>query len=69
MPTLPKAWIDASDMSDFSFFLTARQLTAMRDELYGVMDKYRSRREDPHPRGSRPVTVQLQIFPRSQESA
>jgi hypothetical protein len=61
--------VDASDMSDFSFYLTARQLSAMRDELYDVMDKYRSRREDSHPRGSRPVTVQLQIFPRGQEPA
>jgi DNA-binding transcriptional ArsR family regulator len=67
MPTLPTAWVDASDMSDISFYLTARQLTAMRDELYDVMDKYRTRKEDPHPRGTRPVTVQLQMFPRSQE--
>ncbi|MCW2527374.1 MAG: hypothetical protein JWM76_2234, partial [Pseudonocardiales bacterium] len=27
------------------------------------------RKEDPHPRGTRPVTVQLQMFPRSQEPA
>jgi DNA-binding transcriptional ArsR family regulator len=62
--TLPTAWMEAGDMSDFTFYLTAKQLKQMREEIYAVMDKYRSEREDPHPRGYRPVAVQLQMFPR-----
>jgi DNA-binding transcriptional ArsR family regulator len=65
MSTLPKAWVDASDMSDFTFYLTAKQARQLRDEIYDVMGKYRSERDDPHPRGSRPVKLQLQLFPRS----
>ncbi|HEY2041516.1 MAG TPA: helix-turn-helix domain-containing protein [Jatrophihabitans sp.] len=64
-PTLPKTWLKATDLSDFTFYLTAKQMLQMREEMYAVMDKYRSEREDPHPRGARRITVQLQMFPSS----
>ena len=63
IPTLPEAWQRAADMSDFTFHLTAGQLESMGEELRLVLDRYRTDTDDPHPRGARRVTVQLQAFP------
>ncbi|MCW2541448.1 MAG: putative transcriptional regulator [Frankiales bacterium] len=67
LPTLPRAWSDASDFSDFTFQLTARQLKELREELYEVLDRYRTEPSDEQPRNSRKVSVQLQAFPVSGE--
>lgn len=64
IPSLPKAWQRAAEMSDFAFHLTPSQLTQMLDEVRAVLGRYRTEDDGPHPRGSRPVTVQLQAFPR-----
>jgi DNA-binding transcriptional ArsR family regulator len=64
IPSRPKAWQRAADMSDFAFHLTPSQLTQMLDEIMVILGKYRTEEEGPHTRGSRPVTVQLQAFPR-----
>jgi DNA-binding transcriptional ArsR family regulator len=66
IPTLPKAWQEACDMSDFNFQLTAAQLKQLREELYVVLGKYESdpNSDSPKPRGSRRVTAHLNLFPR-----
>lgn len=64
IPSLPRAWQRAADMSDYAFHLTPQQLTTMLEEVEAVLGRYRTDEEGPHPRGSRSVTVQLQAFPR-----
>jgi DNA-binding transcriptional ArsR family regulator len=64
LPTMPKAWVRAADMSDYSFHLTAAQLQAMVADLRAVLHRYRSAEEERRRRGARSVSVQIQAFPR-----
>lgn len=65
LPGLPQDWVEASTISDFNLRLTAEQTDALREELLGVLAKYRTD-PDAEP-ASRQVAVQLQIFPREEE--
>lgn len=64
MQTRTSEWREASILSDFLFHLTPAQLTAMKEELLTVLDKYRTDLSRPIPEGAEQVSVQIQAFPR-----
>jgi DNA-binding transcriptional ArsR family regulator len=65
MQTMPEDWRDASVLSDFFFHLRADQLDAMMQEVFAVLERYKTADlTAPLPEGAEQVTVQIQAFPR-----
>ncbi len=63
LPTAPEEWREATMLSNYNLQLTAEESSAMRVELETVLHRYRLRDADTAaPKGSRPVTVQLQVM-------
>ena len=63
LPTLPKAWDDATTLSNYGLRLTAAEARALLEELEAVIARYRpADSTDPAPRGARRVSLQLQAF-------
>jgi DNA-binding transcriptional ArsR family regulator len=60
VPLLPDDWFAASTFSDYTLRLTPDELTQVKRELAGVIDKYRGGGDDGP---GVPVSVQLQGFP------
>jgi DNA-binding transcriptional ArsR family regulator len=60
VPLLPDDWFAAATFSDYTLRLTPDELTQVKRELAGVIDKYRGGSEDGP---GVPVSVQLQGFP------
>ncbi|MFE1952636.1 helix-turn-helix domain-containing protein [Streptomyces sp. NPDC059524] len=60
VPAMPDAWFAVSAFSDFSVQVTPRELAALKDELYAVVDRYRHREPSP---GAQAAVVQFQAFP------
>jgi DNA-binding transcriptional ArsR family regulator len=70
-PSWPQPYVEASSSSDVSLRLTAAEMTALRDDLHAVVERYR--RHDPDDRaraadGGPPddavvVTARLQVHP------
>ena len=67
LPGLPSEWVEASTISDWNLRLTAEQTDVLREELIGVLAKYRTDPDAEAPPGSRQVAVQLQLFPREEQ--
>jgi DNA-binding transcriptional ArsR family regulator len=62
-PSLPDSWRDVGTMSDYMLLLTPEETSAMLEELYEVMGRYRSHEEvAAAPKTARNVTVQLEAF-------
>ncbi|MGI5157842.1 ArsR/SmtB family transcription factor [Microbispora sp. CA-102843] len=63
--TMPRAWRNASDMSDWALRLTPQEATAMREELWAVVTRYR--RDSPEaagaPEDAERVSVIVHILP------
>jgi hypothetical protein len=53
----PEDWQEAVGVDDTSDYLTAAEVTAMREEIRAIMRRHRNRRDDPaaRPDGARPV--------------
>lgn len=62
LQTWDRAWVVASDISDFQVHLTPPELAELRQELHDVVGRYRRERGA----GDEMVAVQLQLFPRRQ---
>ena len=62
-PSLPE-WRDTGTVSDWSFVMDPAMTTELQNEVVEVLERYRARPELTTEDGRRPVTVQLQIFPR-----
>lgn len=62
-PMLPE-WRDVGTASDWTFVLDPATTSELQNELVDILERYRDRPELPATDGRRPVTVQLQIFPR-----
>ena len=63
LPTLPKAWDDATTLSNYGLRLTAKEAASLLQDLEAVIARYRGADSpDPAPRGARRVTLQLQEF-------
>jgi hypothetical protein len=63
MPTLPDDWRDVGTMSDYWLLLTPQETSAMLEELYEVVGRYRSHDDaDGPPESARRVTLQLEAF-------
>lgn len=60
-----KAWVDASDTSDFHLHLTAERAKAMVEEVHAVIERHREHSDEP---GAEPVTVTLHAFPHPEPS-
>jgi DNA-binding transcriptional ArsR family regulator len=61
-PRWSRAWVDATDMSDWLVELTPAQLRALRAEIAAAVERYVTQ---PPKRGSRPVHAIVQLFPRA----
>lgn len=57
----PVEWRDAVGADNTNTFLTPAEVTALRDEMRALMNRYRSRRTNPElrPEGARPVNIFL----------
>ncbi|HEX3787342.1 MAG TPA: helix-turn-helix domain-containing protein [Pseudonocardiaceae bacterium] len=57
----PKVWHDAIGTNTTTTFVTAEEAIAMRDEIYEILQRYRSRRDQPdtRPADTRPVRMML----------
>jgi predicted ArsR family transcriptional regulator len=62
-PTLPE-WRDTGTFSDWSFVLDPGRTTELLEEMAAVLQRYAVEPELDPVDGRRPVTVQLQVFPR-----
>jgi len=63
MPSLPDDWRDVGTMSDYWLLLTPQETSAMLEELYEVVGRYRSHDDvDGPPENARRVTLQLEAF-------
>jgi predicted ArsR family transcriptional regulator len=62
-PSLPE-WRDTGTFSDWSFVLDPSRTTELLDEMAAVLQRYAVEPELEPTDGRRPVTVQLQVFPR-----
>ncbi len=62
-PSLPE-WRDTGTISDWSFVMDPAMTDAMQQELVDILERYRAQPELTTEDGRRPVTVQLQVFPR-----
>ena len=61
--SLPDEWRDVGTMNDYWLLLTPEQTSAMLEELYEVVSRYRSHEDvDGAPEKARRVTVQLEAF-------
>ena len=65
--TLPEAWREASNLSDWVLRLTPDETRRLTGELFDVLTRYRRHdpeSSEPAPPGAVPVMVQIQAFPR-----
>jgi DNA-binding transcriptional ArsR family regulator len=62
-PSLPE-WRDTGTVSDWSFVMDPAMTTRMQNEIVDILERYRAEPELTTEDGRRPVTVQLQVFPR-----
>ena len=63
MPSLPVDWRDVGTMSDYMLLLTPQETSAMLEELYEVVGRYRSQDDAAEaPESARRVTLQLEAF-------
>jgi DNA-binding transcriptional ArsR family regulator len=60
-PAWTREWLDASDNSDLSLYLTAAELRTMRDEIWKVLELFRARGRRPH---TERVEAILYLLPR-----
>lgn len=60
-----KAWIHASNLSDFHLRLTPERAIAMSDEVHAVIERYRDHENEA---GAEPVTVTFHAFPHPEPS-
>ncbi|MEN3536736.1 winged helix-turn-helix domain-containing protein [Microbispora sp. ZYX-F-249] len=71
LQTMPPAWRDATDMSDWGLRLTPQEATALREELWAVVTRHR--RDTPEaggaPADAERVTVIVHILPELDTSA
>ena len=65
-PNWDEEWLAASEMSDVRFNLTPAELTAMKTELWEVIERWREREPSP---GARAADLILYAFPGGQGSA
>lgn len=61
-PSLPDSWRDVGTMSDYMLLLTPEETSAMVEELFEVVARYRSHEDAAAPETARNVTVQLEAF-------
>lgn len=65
LQTMPPAWRNATDMSDWGLRLTPQEATALREELWAVVTRHR--RDSPEtagaPEGAERVSVVVHILP------
>ncbi|WP_182900886.1 helix-turn-helix domain-containing protein [Microbispora sp. H10830] len=65
LQTMPRAWRNAADMSDWALRLTPQEATALREELWAVVTRYR--RDSPEAAGApddaERVSVIMHILP------
>lgn len=61
----PREWQEAADDSEYVTYLTAEELTQVKQELHGVLMRFRDRLEDParRPPGALPVETLLLSYP------
>jgi DNA-binding transcriptional ArsR family regulator len=61
----PREWQEAADDSDYVTYLTAEELTEVKQELHAVLERFWDRREDParRPPGALPVETLLLSYP------
>ena len=62
-PSLPE-WRDTGTISDWTFVMDPSMTDAMQREIVDILERYRAEPELSTEDGRRPVTVQLQVFPR-----
>lgn len=63
MPFLPDTWRDVGSFDDYMLLLTPEETSALLEELYEVMGRYRSHEDAAAaPERARNVTVQLAAF-------
>jgi hypothetical protein len=65
-PSMPRSWVEASDMSDWLVEVTVDEMKELREELSSVIERYSDRSTHP---GSRSAHVILQLFPRAGASS
>lgn len=63
--TAPASWQRASDVSDWTLYLTAAEAERLREQMHALFATYAPRLADPslRPRGSRPVKVFVSLHP------
>ncbi|HYO18657.1 MAG TPA: helix-turn-helix domain-containing protein [Dermatophilaceae bacterium] len=63
MPSLPDDWRDVGSMNDYMLLLTPQETSAMLEELYEVVGRYRTQDDAAEPpESARRVTLQLETF-------
>jgi predicted ArsR family transcriptional regulator len=62
-PSLPE-WRDTGTVSDWAYVMDPAMTTELQNEIVEILERYRANPELTTEDGRRPVTVQLQIFPR-----
>ncbi len=61
----PREWQEAADDSDYVTYLTAEELTQVKQELHTVLERFRDRLKDPlrRPPSAQPVETLLLSYP------
>jgi DNA-binding transcriptional ArsR family regulator len=63
MPSLPDEWRDIGSMNDYMLLLTPQETSAMLEELYEVVGRYRTQDDAAEPpESARRVTLLLETF-------
>lgn len=62
-PSLPE-WRDTGTISDWSFVMDPAMTDQLQSEIVDILERYRAQPDLTTEDGRRPVTVQLQVFPR-----
>ncbi|MGI8880874.1 MAG: helix-turn-helix domain-containing protein [Jatrophihabitans sp.] len=60
---LPKRWQSATQLSDRTLRLTARQAQDLGEEIGAVLDRWSQLTREPESKGAEDVSVQLQVLP------
>ncbi|HEX7537819.1 MAG TPA: helix-turn-helix domain-containing protein [Dermatophilaceae bacterium] len=63
MPSLPDEWRDVGALNDYWLLLTPEETSAMLEELYGVVGRYRTQDDAAEPpESARRISLQLEAF-------